>query len=638
MRKLFTFMFVICMLASCSNENDNPKDIKVTSGSTKHELFADQTQSNEGIKFATTGGWSSSISGVTRVSDASWLTISPSSGDQAGEYTINFTHRPNDTGKSRKAEIKIICGSTTITIIVEQKEYTQAEQPSTAKVFITSAGKITGGEIFNSNSTSYIEYLFTAVGTDDSGDYPGIKAPYQNKNFYITLPAPSINVQGILMPGITVTPSDCKFTTAALETDKGVLELNNFPNSMNDASYRLKKGDASIVFIYASKSAIANGTANNNFENRTQTFVFNNCSFRQGWNEMIAVVAENETSNRRVTFNITTNSANSSFRWRSDDNEIPAEKQILAVARMEIIDNYTLNPEFNNGETKINRAHNLMFEYDNHQRVVQVTNDGAPFYSINYRGETVDFISNIPMVNSIHGAKIENQGTPKVLFHTDILGAGLYDSYNYEYEPNNNWPIRLTRELKFNGVFRKFTYEGSLHNSMQRIVYNDANKDNVLNNSDRASVAEIEFTYGNTQESPLFDNEALIDLMPFLYINFGSLNCIVPPSELFSMPYISNLFGTKIPVLPSKITESSAGYSFNIQEQAYIHPTVFTNSEVTYKYIVGAENIKNLPTRIEITGSHTWIDPSLDPSKNKMVANVKRTINISYKNINAANK
>lgn len=54
MKKLLLMMLAICALASCDKEKDEPKNIEVTGGSVKQELFADNTQGKEGVKFTTT--------------------------------------------------------------------------------------------------------------------------------------------------------------------------------------------------------------------------------------------------------------------------------------------------------------------------------------------------------------------------------------------------------------------------------------------------------------------------------------------------------------------------------------------------------------------------------------------------------
>ncbi len=59
----------------------------------------------------------------------SWITISPDHGDAAGDYTIHIDVTENLTTETRKAEIVITCGATTITIKVEQKAEGEESEP-----------------------------------------------------------------------------------------------------------------------------------------------------------------------------------------------------------------------------------------------------------------------------------------------------------------------------------------------------------------------------------------------------------------------------------------------------------------------------------------------------------------------------
>ena len=124
------------MCWSCSDDNDlgdgngsDDRDAVLNKGTqTEQVIYADEEGvKDEGIKFSTQGAWTAEVVEVsTRSTDATprtvdWLTLSQYSGDKAGDYTINLTLKQNFTGKSRKAEIRILCGQTVITITVEQK-------------------------------------------------------------------------------------------------------------------------------------------------------------------------------------------------------------------------------------------------------------------------------------------------------------------------------------------------------------------------------------------------------------------------------------------------------------------------------------------------------------------------------------
>lgn len=89
-------------------------------------LYADQTAATPsgGISFTTTGPWRATVS-ETRASEIDWITLSPDHGDAAGSYTLRITLDVNTSGADRKATITIECGTTKITITVEQKATTE---------------------------------------------------------------------------------------------------------------------------------------------------------------------------------------------------------------------------------------------------------------------------------------------------------------------------------------------------------------------------------------------------------------------------------------------------------------------------------------------------------------------------------
>lgn len=128
MKKLFLSLFAVCCaFTACSDgEGNDPKEIVLDEGTqTSQTIYADETANKgEGIKFTTTGPWTAEVTEVTTRaagSNVEWLKLNQYSGDKAGDYTLTLTLTENLTGADRKATIKIICGSTTITITVEQK-------------------------------------------------------------------------------------------------------------------------------------------------------------------------------------------------------------------------------------------------------------------------------------------------------------------------------------------------------------------------------------------------------------------------------------------------------------------------------------------------------------------------------------
>lgn len=126
MKKLLRMMLAICTLISCENGDVTTlKNIEVTGGSLTQEVYADNTQGKEGIKFTTTGAWTSVVKPITRADASGWLSIDPASGDKAGEYSIHINLEANYTGEDRTAEIKISCGETIMTASVLQKATTK---------------------------------------------------------------------------------------------------------------------------------------------------------------------------------------------------------------------------------------------------------------------------------------------------------------------------------------------------------------------------------------------------------------------------------------------------------------------------------------------------------------------------------
>lgn len=122
MKRIFAFMFAVAALAGCSDNNDCGKDIQLSPGTpNNYTIFADETSgtSSEGISFSTTGPWRATVT-ETRADIPSWVTVSPDHGDEAGDYTIELNIEVNTTGNNRKATITIECGSTKITITIEQ--------------------------------------------------------------------------------------------------------------------------------------------------------------------------------------------------------------------------------------------------------------------------------------------------------------------------------------------------------------------------------------------------------------------------------------------------------------------------------------------------------------------------------------
>lgn len=159
-RLFFMFLATLTFVACDKGGDDTPKPIELT-GNTKttQTIYADETSKADGIKFNATAPWTATVSGVDvrSGSDVEWLTLSVYEG-KAGEQTLTLTLLLNTTGLDRKAEIKISCGGTTITITVEQKEVTQSgEKPE--PVIISSLKIDEGTDIQNSEQLYYHSWI-----------------------------------------------------------------------------------------------------------------------------------------------------------------------------------------------------------------------------------------------------------------------------------------------------------------------------------------------------------------------------------------------------------------------------------------------------------------------------------------------
>lgn len=140
MKKIFYYVSALLLAGalswSCSDDDNDGGDGGNGKGGivldkdtqTEQVVYAnDKSGKNEGIKFTAQGPWKAEVKEVSTKADAAaaptvdWLALSQYSGDKAGDYTITLTLKQNFTGKTRKAEIRIICGDTVITITIEQK-------------------------------------------------------------------------------------------------------------------------------------------------------------------------------------------------------------------------------------------------------------------------------------------------------------------------------------------------------------------------------------------------------------------------------------------------------------------------------------------------------------------------------------
>ncbi len=132
MKNFFRAAFVLPLLllaVSCSEPNGdgggNSGPIKLAPETELlQQVYADGQQGPAPIKFTADGPWTATVVAVPTEADGGsevdWLKLSAYRGE-AGEVSLTMELQPNLTGQDRKAEIRIACGETIVTITVEQK-------------------------------------------------------------------------------------------------------------------------------------------------------------------------------------------------------------------------------------------------------------------------------------------------------------------------------------------------------------------------------------------------------------------------------------------------------------------------------------------------------------------------------------
>ena len=122
MKKLLSMMLMLMMIVACSKEE--PKEIILEKGtSTEQTVYADETSTGKGISFVASEPWKAEVNEISTTRTAGrvdWIELSQYEGG-AGDYTLTLTLNENHTQADRKAEITIVCGSTIIKIMIEQK-------------------------------------------------------------------------------------------------------------------------------------------------------------------------------------------------------------------------------------------------------------------------------------------------------------------------------------------------------------------------------------------------------------------------------------------------------------------------------------------------------------------------------------
>lgn len=148
MKKIFLMLLATVSLVACDKggEDSPPKSIIVPNEQQLIQtVYADDNTGTSDISFTTTGAWISGIIETTKVRSTGpgqtapdWISISPSSGDAAGSYTIAITMNSNYIGSDRSAVIKVLCDGQEILMLITQKGTTadgsKPEKPVLSKV------------------------------------------------------------------------------------------------------------------------------------------------------------------------------------------------------------------------------------------------------------------------------------------------------------------------------------------------------------------------------------------------------------------------------------------------------------------------------------------------------------------------
>lgn len=160
---ILTLISLAVIFISCSDNNDDPQTITISKDQLNQTVYADNTE--KGITFTATEAWRTEVDYTgTKATEAAeqWVTLDPSSGG-AGEVTIKVTLSVNRTGADRIAKVRIVCGGTTITIVIEQKGETEEGKIPDAGTYDKLVSKIdvTNTNIWQTGSvTSNTEWSF----------------------------------------------------------------------------------------------------------------------------------------------------------------------------------------------------------------------------------------------------------------------------------------------------------------------------------------------------------------------------------------------------------------------------------------------------------------------------------------------
>ncbi len=407
LKKIFHPVLVVSLLAmglvaaACSESNDDgPKSVELTGGtSTKQTVYADETQKPENITFKAAAPWTATVTDTTPVQtkaetgNTEWLKLDHYSGE-AGDVSLTMTLSLNLTGHDRKAEIRIVCGGTTIVITVEQKgtkqDGTTPEQADLKNRIVRIE------EDWSGKTDAYYEFKY-----DEAGRVIGIKQfeygdEYSSDTEY----------------NITVTYGDKTITYESkgegkddgkdyiwTETDSAVLDENGRVVSEKNTSFEKYGEETSTDEITYRFTYDANGYLVKNEELDSDYLEY---SYQITWTagnptQVVDYWRDNhgEMANvDRATYGSVENKANLDLNWLALCSESwhfsVGENQFLALT------GYMGKRSKNMADTVITHCENskqtyteaIVYQFDNEGRIVKITskddNGNTDIYTIRY--------------------------------------------------------------------------------------------------------------------------------------------------------------------------------------------------------------------------------------------------------------
>lgn len=132
----FTLLATVA-LTGCDKENaqETPAIIVPHQEQLTQHVYADENTAKNDVTFTTNGAWTSEITEAAQAKSTraatDWVSITPSSGEKAGNYSVKISVVGNFTGEKRTAAIHIKCNGQTMSITVTQEATTEnGEKPA----------------------------------------------------------------------------------------------------------------------------------------------------------------------------------------------------------------------------------------------------------------------------------------------------------------------------------------------------------------------------------------------------------------------------------------------------------------------------------------------------------------------------